>query len=175
MMSNVAEILKAIQFPNLDAARRALTSLDPPADETVFDDGGEEPQGLLSVVTEDLVGEEAFYRLFDGESGTLVEVEQISYSGFGPPAQEADYMGFVTREVAYVLAGRRLPIEIVGCPCGARDIHHLEAQVLDGEHPLERGALQHSLELPEDWNFEDLVDRIAEGQLTAQQIDDLLH
>lgn len=113
--------------------------------------------------------------MFDLKTGTLVEVERIPYSGFGPPAEESTYMGFVHEEVAYVLKGCRIPIEIEHCPQGARDIHHLEALVLDRAHPLNREDLSRRLQLPRDWDFEDLFELIAEGRYTGEQIDRLIH
>jgi len=54
--------------------------------------------------------------LFDQKSGTSVKVERIPYSGYGPPAEEPDYMGFISEKIAYVTQGCRLPIEIKDCP-----------------------------------------------------------
>ncbi len=168
------EVLKAIQYKNLDEAQRIL---DKSMDEAtqIFDDAGEEPQGLLSVIPQDRLSESAFSRLLDAKKGTLVEVEKISYSGYGPPAEEHDYMGFVSENVAYVLKGFCLPIEIESCPQGARDIHHLEAMVLDGEHPLNRTHLAKILKLPSEWDFDTLFDLITQGQCTAEEIDGHLH
>jgi len=174
-MLDMCEVLKGIRYRSLDEARKALQGLSPTPENDIFDDGGEEPQGLLSVITEDLVEEEFFYRLFDGEAGVLVEVERIRYSGFGPPAEESAYMGFVTLQRAYVLMGRRLAVGIDGCPDRARDLHELEAQVLDGQHPLDRDAVSRAFKLSKDWDFEELLDRISGGSLTAQEVDDLIH
>ena len=167
--------MKAIRYRNLDEARQALQSLSEPPARDVLDDAGHEPLGLLSVIAEDLVGEELFYRMFDGKNGTLVEVERIDYSGFGAPAEEDDYMGFANGRFAYVLSGKRLPIEILDCPLAAVDIHHLEAQVLDGEHPLDRTAVASTLQLSESWDFDDLWELIRTGELTAQEVDELIH
>ncbi len=169
-------IVNAIRYRNLDEARDALRTVrggPPPRDP--FDDDGAEPEGLLSVITEDLVGGEIFYKLLDAQRGTLLEVVRKPYSGFGPPAEEENYMGFPAREVCYVMLGTELAIEIEECPNGARDIHHLEALVMDGLHPLDRQDLAGRLELPVDWSFEDLFDQIASGSTTADQIDTLIH
>ncbi|HSR70250.1 MAG TPA: hypothetical protein VLU25_20140 [Acidobacteriota bacterium] len=168
--------LQAIQFKSLDEAAQVLKEAGQ-ADlaRSLFDDGGQEPRGLLSVIPSDLVEEEVFYRLFDQKKGTLVQVERISYSGFGPPAEAADYMGFVGTGRAYVLKGRHLPVEIEDCPWGAADIHHLEALVLDGQHPLDRADLARRMEIDPDWQFEDLFQLILTGQRTAQEIDRLIH
>ncbi|HSR50578.1 MAG TPA: hypothetical protein VLV83_07095 [Acidobacteriota bacterium] len=172
----MAETLKAIQFKSLDEAVRVLRRAGhEDLLSKLFDDNGQEPQGLLSVIPEDRVPEEIFYGLFDQKTGQLVEVERISYSGYGPPAEAHDYMGFVHSQTAYVIKGRRLPVEIEDCRWGAQDIHHLEAQILDGEHPLDRGDLARRLELGTEWQFEDLFDLIAEGRLTAQEVDRLIH
>ena len=168
------EVLKAIQYKNLDEAQKILDkSMDKAAQ--IFDDAGEEPQGLLSVIPQDRLPENEFYRLLDTHIGTLVEVEKVSYSGYGPPAEEQDYMGFVREKVAYVLKGCRLPIEIESCPQGARDIHHLEALIMDGEHPLNRAHLAKSLQLPSEWDFDTLFDLLTQGQCTAEEIDRLIH
>lgn len=168
--------LKAIQFKSLDEAAQVLEAAGrSDLAQSLFDDAGEEPQGLLSVIPSDLVGEELFYRLFDQKKGTLVEVERISYGGFGPPAEAADYMGFVSSRCAYVLRGRHLPVEIADCPWGAADVHHLEALVLDGQHPLDRADLARRLDIDPDWHFEDLFQLILMGERTAQEIDRLIH
>ncbi len=168
--------VKAIRYRNLDEARKALREAaggnEPP---DPFDDGGSEPEGLLSVVTEDLVGEELFYRLFDSKKGTLLDVVRKRYSGFGPPAEADDYMGFPTRGVCYVLAGAELPVEIEGCPEGARDLHHLEAMVLDRKHSLNREDLARRLKLPQDWSFDDLFELIRQGRAGGTEIDRLIH
>jgi hypothetical protein len=56
----VSDTLKAIKYENLDHALRALSEVmeSPPA---IFDDAGEEPQGLLTVVPGDRLPEETFY------------------------------------------------------------------------------------------------------------------
>lgn len=168
------EVLKAIQYKNLDEAQRILAeSMDEAVE--ILDDAGEEPQGLLSVIPQDRLPEMEFYRLLDAKKGVLVEVEKIAYSGYGPPAAEHDYMGFVSENVAYVLKGFCLPVEIENCPQGARDIHHLEAMVMDEEHPLDRARLTKSLQLPPEWDFDNLFDLISEGECTAQEIDRLIH
>ena len=169
-------VLKAIQYRNLTEARTVLGKLLPARPcKDIFDDAGEEPQGLLAVIPEDRLAEEDFHKLFGTKRGILVEVEKISYSGFGPPAEEDDYMGFVSEECAYVLKGRHLPIEIRGCPHSARDIHHLEALVLDGAHPLDSERLAETLDLPSDWSFDDLFMLVAEGRMTGEEIDHLIH
>ena len=168
------EVLKAIQYKNLDEAQRILDECMDGATQ-IFDDAGEEPQGLLSVIPQDRLSESEFHRLLDAKKGTLVEVEKISYSGYGPPAEEHDYMGFVSENVAYVLQGFCFPVQIESCPQGARDIHHLEAMVLDGEHPLNRAHLAKTLKLPSEWDFDTLFDLITQGQCTAEEIDGLIH
>jgi hypothetical protein len=170
------QILKSIQYRNLDEARKVIRetlSISPEND--IFDDGGEEPQGLLSVVPEDLLSEGDFYRLFGTKKGTLIQVEKIPYSGFGPPAEDENYMGFVTKEVAYVVTGSRYPIEIESCPHNARDFHHLEALVMDAIHPINADDLAERLELPIGWDFDHLFDLIVEGQITGEEIDRLIH
>lgn len=169
-------ILKAIIYKNLDEARETVAQVvDRSAALAMFDDDGEEPQGLLSAVPEDRLSEEDFFRLFGTEKGTLVEVEKIAYSGYGPPADEDDYMGFVAEKCAYVMRGRLLPIAIETCPLGATDIHHLDAMVLDGTHSLNRSHLAAELGLPEDWDFDLLFDLISEGLQSAEDIDQLIH
>lgn len=168
--------IKAVRYRNLDEARKALREAlgrDPSRDP--FDDGGAEPEGLLSVIPEDRLDEEEFIRLFGLQKGVLVEVEKIAWSGFGPPAEEDDYMGFTSENVAYVLLGCRLPIEISDCPLGAKDIHDLDFLVLDGQHPIDREDLARRLDLSPDWDFEELLDRIADGSLTADEIDRAIH
>jgi hypothetical protein len=165
--------MKAIQYRNLDEARSVLAQFGETTD--VFDDGGEEPQGLLSVIPEDSLSEKSFYRLFDTKKGTLIEVEKIEYSGFGPPADEQNYMGFISKECAYVIKGCHHSIEIESCPYNARDIHHLEALVMDSVHPLNAEDLAGRLELPPDWDFDQLFELIAAGQTTAEEIDKLIH
>jgi hypothetical protein len=170
----MGEILKAIKYQTLDHALRALSEImnSPSA---FFDDAGEEPQGLLAVVPADRLPEEMFYRLFDVKNGILVEVEKIHYSGYGPPAEEEDYMGYASEKVAYVLIGCRFPIEIANCPQGATDIHHLETMVMDHHHPINREYLTDKLGLPPNWDFENLFDLIVQGQYTAEEIDRLIH
>jgi hypothetical protein len=168
------EVLKAIQYKNLDEAQRVLTETMDKSTQ-IFDDAGEEPQGLLSVIPQDRLPENEFHRLLDAKKGILVEVEKIAYSGYGPPAEEHDYMGFVSENVAYVLKGFCLPVKIENCPQGARDIHHLEAMVIDREHPLDRAHLAKHLDLPSEWDFDNLFALIAEGQCTAEEIDRLIH
>jgi len=172
----MATSLKAIQYRNLDEARTVLeATLGLAPEDDIFDDGGEEPQGLLSVIPEDLLSEETFCRLFESKRGILIEVERIEYSGFGPPADERNYMGFVTKQCAYVVKGCHYPIEIEDCPFDARDIHHLEALVMDGVHPLNSEDLAERLSLPLDWDFDLLFDLIADGHVTAREIDQLIH
>ena len=169
-------LIKAIQYRNLDEARSVFEdSHESPLEKDMFDDDGEEPQGLLSIIPEDLLSEEGFHKLFDSGRGTLIEVERIEYSGFGAPADEVNYMGFVSRECAYVVKGCHYPIEIADCPHKARDIHHLEALVLDAVHPLNAADLAKRLEIPENWDFDHLFDLIADGQITAEEIDSLIH
>ncbi|RPI28830.1 MAG: hypothetical protein EHM61_03755 [Acidobacteria bacterium] len=167
--------IPALKFRNLDEARAVLRQIghDPGVD--LFDDGGAEPQGLLAVIPEDRMDERSFYQLFDQKKGTSVRVEKIPYSGYGPPAEERNYMGFVREKIAYVLEGCRLSIEISDCPQGAVDIHHLEALVLDQMHPLNRDDLAERLGLEPDWEFEDLFELIANHEVTAQKIDRLIH
>lgn len=168
------ELLKAIQYKTLDEAQRVLEEiLDDPSH--VFDDAGEEPQGLLSIVPLDRVLEKQFYLLLERKKGILIEVEKIPYSGYGPPAEEQDYMGFVNENVAYVLKGCHLPIEIENCPQGARDIHHLEAMIMDRQHPLQRAHLAKKLELPSGWDFDFLFEQIAQGRCTGEAIDRIIH
>jgi hypothetical protein len=168
------EFIKAIRYKTTEEAKQALAEvMDGPSH--LFDDGGEEPQGLLTVVPEDEIGEEAFYRLLDGRKGILLEVERIPYSGYGRPAEEQDYMGFISRNIAYVLKGCHLPIEIKKCPQGARDLHHLEAMILDNEHPIDPEQLARRLDLPSDWDFDHLFDLLIQGQTTAEDIDQLIH
>lgn len=175
-MDDKGVIQKAIIYKNLDEARETVAQVvDRSAAQAVFDDDGEEPQGLLSAVPEDRLPEEDFFRLFGIKKGTLVEVEKIPYSGYGPPADENDYMGFVADKCAYVMRGRSLPIAIETCPLGATDIHHLDAMVLDGAHPLNRSHLAAELGLPEDWDSDLLFDLISEGKQTAEDIDQLIH
>lgn len=170
------EILQAIKYRNLKEAREVLAEIAGENEtEDIFDDNGEAPQGLLTVIPEDRLSEEKFYRLFGIKKGIMVTVERIPYSGFGPPAEEDGYMGFISEECAYVLEGERLPIEIFSCPLGARDIHHLEAMVRDNEHPLNREHLGKKLELPPDWDFEDLFELITEGRHTGEELDRLIH
>jgi len=171
------ETLRAIRFRNLDEAREVLHSIGA-ADRAanVLDDDGEEPEGLLSVICEDQLPEESFYKLFGLKKGVLVEVERIPYQGYGPPtAAEEEYAGFVARKMAYVLAGCRLPVEITDCPLGALDIHHLEAQVLDQEHPIDRDDVAYRLKLQPNWDFDDLFDLLTQEITTANEIDRLIH
>lgn len=165
--------MKALRYKNLDEARKVLAEAGVTRD--IFDDDGQEPSGLLSAAPEDRLSEEDFYRLFDVKKGTLVEVEKIGYLGFGPPAQEEDYMGFVSEQACYVLEGKKLAVEIKNCPEGARDIHHLEALVLDQQHSLDRRDLARKLGLPENWSFENLFDLICAGEATAEEIDRAIH
>ena len=175
-MGDAGVILKAIIYKNLDEARETVAQVvGRTAALAVFDDDGEEPQGLLSAVPEDRLSEEDFFKLFGIKKGTLVEVERIAYSGYGSPADESDYMGLVADKCAYVMKGRLLPIAIETCPLGATDIHHLDAMVLDGTHPLNREHLAAELDLPEDWDFDLLFDLISEGRQTAEDIDQLIH
>ena len=168
------KLLKAIRFKNIDEAEEALSTVTDGASR-LFDDDGEDPQGLLTVVPDDEIGEELFYRLVDARKGILLEVEKISYSGYGPPAEEEDYMGFISRKSAYVLKGCCLPIEIKKCPQGAQDIHHLEAMILDREHPIDPEQLAKRLELPSNWDFDHLFELILKGDSTAEEIDQLIH
>jgi hypothetical protein len=84
-------------------------------------------------------------------------------------------MGFVSRECAYVIKGCHYPIEIENCPYHARDIHHLEALVMDSHHPMNSDDLAERLELDHDWDFDQLFDLIAAGEITAEEIDNLIH
>jgi len=170
------KLLKAIKYKNLDEALFVLKKiLGDEVKSDIFDDDGVEPQGLLSIIPEDRLTDEQFYQLFDTKKGDLIEVKKISYSGFGPPAEEQDYMGFVSEECAYVVKGCRLAIEISDCPNQARDIHHLEAMVLDGLHPLNREDLAERLQLQANWDFDDLFDLILQGEKSAQEIDQMIH
>ncbi len=168
------EVLKAIQYKNLDEARRILEEILDDASQ-VLDDAGDEPQGLLSVVPLDRLLEEQFHRLLERKKGVLVEVEKITYTGYGPPAEEQDYMGFVNENVAYVLKGCHLPVEIENCPQGAKDIHHLEAMVMDRQHPINRAHMAKKLELPSGWDFDVLFEWIAQGRCTGEEIDRIIH
>lgn len=170
------ETLRAVQFRSLDEVRGVLQTIGA-ADRAaaVLDDAGEEPQGLLSIICEDQLPEELFYKLFGLEKGVLIEVERIAYEGYGPPAGEEEYAGFISRKMAYVLKGCRIPIEIMDCPLGALDIHHLEAQVLDGEHPVDRDDLAYRLRLQTNWDFDDLFALLTRGVTTANEIDRLIH
>jgi len=169
-------LLKAIRYRSLDEARGVLRQIAPDANlEAALDDGDEEPAGLLSVIPEDRIPEEYFIRLFDLGKGTLVEVERIRYSGFGPPAADEGYMGFASEGIAYLMPGSRLPIEIEGCSYGAVDFHHLDALVLDGSHPIDPDQVRRALNLPEDWDFDLLFEKICDGELTAQEIDRIIH
>ncbi len=170
----MTEILKAVKFRNLDEARQVLAQVISPAPE-IFDDEGEEPGGLLSIIPADRIGEEEFLKLFDVGKGVLVEVEKIPYSGLGPPADERDYMGFVHERLAYVLKGRRLPIEIESCSFGAVDFHHLDLLVLDGAHPIDREKVGVHFGLAPDWTFDDLFELIQDRAATAQEIDNVIH
>jgi hypothetical protein len=168
--------MKAIKYKNLDEARKVLeSSLSTPLNKDIFDDDGEEPQGLLSVVPEDRLSDEQFNQLFGIKKGVLIEVEKIPYSGFGPPAEEADYMGFISEQSAYVVKGCRLQIEIRDCPNAAKDIHHLEAMVIDNQHPLNRWDLAERLGLDSNWDFDDLFELILRREKTAEEIDRLIH
>lgn len=175
-MDDSVTVLKAIIYKNLDEARQVVAQfVGESVALAIFDDDGEEPQGLLSAVPEDRISEEAFYKLFGTGKGTLVEVERVSYSGYGPPADEKDFMGFVADRCAYVMKGQLIPIAISHCPLGATDIHHLDAMVLDGSHPLNREHLAAELGLDEDWDFDHLFELICEGNQTAEDIDQLIH
>ena len=96
------KLIKAIRYKNIDEAEEALSTVMEGAFR-LFDDDGEDPQGLLTVVPDDEIEEKLFYRLVDARNGILLEVEKITYSGYGPPAEEDDYMGFISRKIAYVL------------------------------------------------------------------------
>ena len=175
-MDDSVTTLKAIIYKNLDEARQIVAQhVGQSAASAIFDDDGEEPQGLLSAVPEDRLSEEDFYKLFGTEKGTLVELERVSYSGYGPPADEKDYMGFAVEKRAYVMKGQLLPIAISNCPMGATDIHHLDAMVLEGSHPLNREHLAAELGLNEDWDFDYLFELICAGYQTAEDIDQLIH
>lgn len=167
--------IPAIKFRNLDEARAVIRETSGNNELDPFDDAGSEPEGLLAVIPEDRVDEELFYRLYGQKKGISVRVEKIHYSGYGPPAEEASYMGFVSENVAYVLEGCRLPIEISNCPNGAKDVHHLEALILDHEHPLNREDLAEKLGLTKDWDFEEIFELISTRELTAQEVDRLIH
>ena len=168
------KLIKAIRYKNIDEAEEALSTVMEGAFR-LFDDDGEDPQGLLTVVPDDEIEEKLFYRLVDARNGILLEVEKIAYSGYGPPAEEEDYMGFISRKIAYVLKGCCLPIEIKKCPQGAQDIHHLEAMILDREHPIDPEQLAKRLELPSNWDFDHLFELILQGNSTAEEIDQLIH
>lgn len=172
----VSRLLKAIQFRNLDEALKMVEELLGTAvARQVLDDDGEEPQGLLTVVPEDRLSEEDFHKFFGQKSGVLVEVEKIAYSGYGPPAEENDYMGFVSEQAAYILKGRRLPVQITNCPHGATDIHHLDAMILDGEHPINWEDLSKRLSLSAEATFDDIFERLCDGALTADEVDEAIH
>lgn len=175
-MTNEVSTLKAVQYQSIDEAREVFREVMSSTEiETVFDDGEDEPQGLLSIIPEDRVTEEEFHALFDRKKGVLIEVEKIVYSGFGPPADPHDYMGFIREHCAYVVKGQRYPVEIYNCPQNAMDIHHLEALILDQMHPLNREHLQKKLDLGEEWTFDDLFELIASGITTGEEIDRLIH
>lgn len=175
-MENIDLLLKAVRYRSIDEAKEVLRDLMIPARiESIFDDGEDEPQGLLSVIPEDRVSEEEFHALFERKKGVLIEVEKIIYSGFGPPADPHDYMGFVTEHCAYVIKGQRYCIEIFNCPQNAMDIHHLEALILDHQHPLNREYLREKLDLGKDWSFDDLFELIASGATSGEEIDRLIH
>lgn len=170
----MAELLKAIRYRNLDEARNALVDAlgnDP----RIFNDDGEEPEGLLSVIPQDRLSEEDWVRLFGTAKGVLVEVEKTPYSGFGPPAEEEDYMGFVSERTAYIMKGAHLPVEIDDCSYGATDIHHLDLLVLEGRHPINRLHLEKKLDLSPGWDFATLFEKIARGETTAREIDRAMH
>jgi hypothetical protein len=84
-------------------------------------------------------------------------------------------MGYTSRQVCYVLEGYAWSIEIENCPLRAIDLHHLEAMVMGGLHPLDREVVSRHFGLAEDWDFEELLELVAEGITTAQAIDKLLH
>lgn len=175
-MGNEVLTVKAIQFRNIDEAKQVFRQvMSSTKIEMVFDDGEDEPQGLLSIIPEDRVTEEEFYALFDQNKGVLIEVEKIVYSGFGPPADPQDYMGFAREHCAYVVKGQRYPVEIYNCPQNAMDIHHLEALILDQQHPLNREHLREKLDLEDEWTFDDLFELIASGLITGEEIDRLIH
>lgn len=166
-------IMKALKYRHLDEARKVLQEIgENPA---ILNDGESEPQGLLAVVPEDRLSEGKFSALFDLKKGVLIDVEKIAYSGYGPPAEEDDYMGFVGENIAYVVKGCRLPVEIENCPQGAKDIHHLEAMILDREHPIDRQRVAQQLKLSPGWSFEDLFSLISQGKYTAEEIDRIIH
>lgn len=170
------EVIKAIQYRSLDEAKEILEKATGRTELLeVLDDAGEEPEGLLSVIPEDRVGEEVFIRLVNAEKGVLVEVERVPYSGYGPPAAEGDYMGYVSEQSAYVMKGCRLPVEIEDCPEGARDFHHLDAMVLDGQHPINREDLADRLDLPANWDFDTLFEMILDDRISAEEIDRAIH
>lgn len=167
--------LHAIRYRNLDQASAVLQQqLGKHTDEILTDEDGE-PDGLLSVVVEDQLSPELFHRLLDSDKGVLVKVERRNYSGYGPPAESEHYMAYASRQVCYVLAGCAWSIEIENCPLRAIDLHHLEAMVMSGQHPLDREVIQRHFELAENWDFEELLELVADGTTTAQAIDELLH
>lgn len=170
----MAEVLRAIRYRNLDEARKALVEALG-SDPNIFDDDGSEPEGLLSVIPEDRLAEEDWIHLFGTAEGVLVEVEKTVYSGFGPPAEEPDYMGFVSERTAYILKGTHLPVEIEDCSYGATDIHHLDFLVLEGRHPMDSEYVAKQLALQPDWDFETLFELIAAGEITADEIDRIIH
>lgn len=170
----MAEYLKAVKFRNLDEAGKVLEQIGQ-AGARIFDDEGEEPTGLLSVIAEDRMAEGDFLKLFDVGRGVLVEVEKITYSGLGPPADERDYMGYPHSRTAYVLKGRRLPIEIEGCSFGALDFHHLDLMVLDGKHPIDLDQVGGHFGLGPSWTFDDLFELIQDRAASAQEIDQVIH
>ena len=47
--------------------------------------------------------------------------------------------------------------------------------VMGGLHPLDQEAVSRHFGLAEDWDFEELLELVAEGITTAQAIDELLH
>ena len=115
--------LQAIRYRNLDEASVVLEQQLGKQTNNILTDEDEEPNGLLSVVVEDQLSPELFYRLFDSDKGVLVQVERRKYSGFGPPAEAEHYMGYTSRQVCYVLEGYAWSIEIENCPLRAIDLH----------------------------------------------------
>ncbi len=66
------KFIKAIRYKNIDEAEEALSTVMDGASR-LFDDDGEDPQGLLTVVPDDEIGEKFFYRLVDARKGILLD------------------------------------------------------------------------------------------------------
>ena len=58
---------------------------------------------------------------------------------------------------------------------GAQDVHHLEALILDFDHPIDRDHLAQRLGLHADWNFDELFSLILIGECSGEEIDRVIH